>query len=84
MIDTYLVQEDFENIFDSYDILNIQTVPIAYLCQALQVVGVENAEKILLERYPELCKEEYVNKVSFVYVLQEEHNRLGYSFKNLA
>ena len=82
-IDTYLTQEDFEAIFDSYDILNIQSVPLSYLCQALKVVGVENAQQILLDRYPELCKEEYVNKVSFVFVLQEEHNRLGYSFKKM-
>ena len=62
-------------------VLGIQSVPLSYLCQALQVVGVENAQEILMTRYPELCKEEYVNKVSFVFVLQEEHHRLGYSFK---
>ena len=45
------------------------------------MVGVENPEEVLSTRYPELCKEEYVNKVSFVFVLQEEHQRLGYSFK---
>ena len=56
-------------------------MPLSYLCQALKVVGVENALEILNKRYPELCKEEYVNKVSFIYVLQEEHNRLGYSYK---
>ena len=68
-VNTYLGQEDFESIFDSYDVLQIQSVPISYLCQALAVVGVENGQQILLERYPELCKEEYVNKVSFVFVL---------------
>ena len=31
-IDTYLTQDDFESIFDSYDILNIQSVPLSYLC----------------------------------------------------
>ena len=30
-IDTFLTQEDFESIFDSYDVLNIQSVPISYL-----------------------------------------------------
>ena len=57
-IDNYLVQEDFESVFDSYDVLGIQSVPISYLCQALTVVGVENAQEILMTRYPELCKEE--------------------------
>ena len=41
---------------------------------AMKVVGVEDPEKILYERYQELMKDEFVNKVSFVYVLQEEHN----------
>ena len=31
-VDSYLTQEDFESIFDSYDILNIQSVPLSYLC----------------------------------------------------
>ena len=63
------MQEDFESVFDSYDVLGIQSVPITYLAQALQVVGVENAQEVLVTRYPELVKEEYVNKVSFVFVL---------------
>ena len=42
-IDTYLTQEDFEAIFDSYDVLNIQSVPLSYLAQALSVVGCEGA-----------------------------------------
>ena len=40
---SYLNQEDFESVFDSYDVLGIQSVPISYLAQALTVVGVENA-----------------------------------------
>ena len=47
----------------------------------MKVVGIEDPEKVLHERYQELMKDEYVNKVSFVFVLQEEHNRLGYSYK---
>ena len=30
--DSYLTQEDFESIFDSYDVLGIQSVPLSYLC----------------------------------------------------
>ena len=67
--DVYLNQDDFESLFDSYDVLGIQSVSIKYLTQAMKVVGVEDAEKILKERYQELCKDEFVNKVSFVYVL---------------
>ena len=58
-------------------------MPLNYLAQALKVVGVENPTSILTERYPEICKDEYVNKVSFCFILNEEHNRLGYSFKKM-
>ena len=47
---------------------------------AMKVCGVERAWQILNERYPELVNEETVNKVTFVYVLEEEHKRVGYSF----
>ena len=82
-IDQFLGPDDFESLFDSYDILGIQSVSLKYLAQAMQVVGIQEPEKILAERYPEICKDEYVNKVSFVYILQEEHNKLGFSFKKI-
>ena len=46
----------------------------------MSVVGVENGRQILKERYLELVNEETVNKVTFVYVLEEEHKRIGYSY----
>jgi hypothetical protein len=46
----------------------------------LKVVGVENGERIINDRYPELVQEETINKVTFVYVLEEEHKRVGYSY----
>ena len=49
--------------------MGIQSVSVKYLCQAMKVVGVEDPEQVLLERYKELMKDEFVNKVSFVYVL---------------
>jgi hypothetical protein len=55
-------------------------VPIAYLAQALTSVGVENADTIIKDHYPELVQESYINKVTFVYVLEEEHRRLGFSY----
>ena len=55
-------------------------MPIAYLSQALTSVGVENSEAIIKEHYPELVQESYINKVTFVYVLEEEHRRLGFSY----
>lgn len=46
----------------------------------MKVVGIENGANILQERYPELANEETINKVSFVYVLDEEHKRGGFSY----
>ena len=76
----YLVQEDFVAIFESYDVLGVQTVPVMYLEQALKMVGCEDASAILAERYSDLINENTINKVSFVYVLQEEHKRSGFSY----
>ena len=80
----YLKEEDFEAIFDSYDVLGVQTVSSQYLEHALKMVGCDDAKSILNERYSEIMAEDTVNKVSFVFVLAEEHKRLGFSFgKNL-
>ena len=49
--ESFLKLEDFEAIFDSYDVLGVQTIPVKYLEHALRMVGVENASAILQERY---------------------------------
>ena len=72
--------EDFEAIFDSYDVLGVQTVPVMYLEHALKMVGIDNAKSVLQERYSEILAEDTVNKVSFVFVLAEEHKRSGFTF----
>ena len=76
----FLKMEDFEAIFDSYDVLGVQMVPVMYLEHALKMVGVDNAPAVLEERYSEIIAEETVNKVSFVFVLAEEHKRSGFSY----
>lgn len=77
----YLQQEDFLAIFESYDVLGVQTVPLKYLQQAMEMVGCEDARGALESRYPEIVADGTVNKVSFVFVLQEEHKRAGFSYK---
>ena len=74
----FLQQEDFESIFDSYDVLNIQQIPRSYLAHALKVVGVDQAEKVIEDRYLDLVEDDTINKVSFVFVLEQEHKRLGF------
>ena len=39
------------------------------------MVGCDDAKRILHDRYSEIMSEETVNKVSFVFVLAEEHKR---------
>ena len=46
----------------------------------MKVVGIENGASIIRDRYPELVNEESINKVTFVYVLEEEHKRVGFSY----
>ena len=53
----------------------MQVVPKEYLYHALKMVGVEDAEKVVEERYSELMDEDTINKVSFVFVLETEHRR---------
>ena len=56
----------------------MQVIPKAYLCHALKMVGVEDSEAVINERYLELMDEETINKVSFIFVLETEHKRLGF------
>lgn len=53
---------------------------LPFISKALGAVGVENGWQVLLERYPELVQEETINKVTFVFVLEEEHKRAGFSY----
>ena len=46
------------------------------------MVGCEEAKTVLNERYQEILSEETVNKVSFIFVLAEEHKRQGFSYQN--
>ena len=42
------------------------------------MVGVEDAEEVVQSRYEELIEDDNINKVSFVFVLETEHKRLGF------
>ena len=74
----FLNTEDFESIFDSYDVLQIQQIPVSYLYHALKIVGVDQAEEIVALRYQSTLEDETINKVSFVFILEQEHKRNGF------
>ena len=75
---TFLTTEDFEAIFDSYDVLQIQQIPVNYLEHALKLVGVDLAREIIEERYENMLEDDTINKVSFVFILEQEHRRNGF------
>ena len=74
----FLNREDFEAMFDAYDVLDVRAVPLKFLEHAMEQVGVANPPEVIKQRYSELYQEDTVNKVSFVFVLENEHKRLGY------
>ena len=58
--------------------LQIQQIPVSYLFHALKIVGVDQAEEIVSERYASMLEDETINKVSFVFILEQEHRRNGF------
>ena len=74
----FLTTDDFEAIFASYDVLQIQQIPVAYLYHALKIVGVDQAEQIISSRYQNMLEDDTINKVSFVFILEQEHRRNGF------
>ncbi len=76
-----LNSDDFEAIFQTYDVMNLHHVPIAYLIDALTACGVPDAEELVATKYKDNQEEGHVNKVTFLYILEEEHKRHGFALK---
>ena len=45
---------------------------------ALKIVGVDQAEEIIQSRYANMLEDDTINKVSFVFILEQEHRRNGF------
>ena len=58
--------------------LQIQQIPVNYLEHALKLVGVDLAREIIEERYENMLEDDTINKVSFVFILEQEHRRNGF------
>ena len=58
--------------------MNLHHIPIAYLIDALSACGVPEAEKLVNEKYKDSVEEGFVNKVTFLYILEDEHRRFGF------
>ena len=50
----FLTREDFEAMFDAYDVLDVRAVPLKFLEHAMEQVGVQRASEVIKERYNEL------------------------------
>ena len=50
----FLTQEDFEAMFDAYDVLDVRAVPLKFLEQAMEQVAVKCAKDVIKQRYEEL------------------------------
>ena len=77
----YLDTSDFEALFDTYDVLNVHHIPVSYMIDVLGVCGVPDARKLIETKYPEILEEGHVNKVTFLYIIEEEHRGSGFAFK---
>lgn len=73
-----LTTEDYEAIFRAYDISNVQYVPTQYLIEALKSLGVQGAEELIRRKYPDTLEDGHVNKVTFLYIVEEEHKLKGF------
>ena len=54
-------------------------MPVAYLVDALRAVGVPESDELVKNKYKDLIEEGHVNKVTFLYILEDEHRRHGFS-----
>ncbi|CAI2383000.1 unnamed protein product [Moneuplotes crassus] len=77
----YLEIGDFETLFDTYDVLGVHHIPVNYMIDALSVAGVPEARTLIETKYPEIIEEGHVNKVTFLYIIEEEHRKAGFAFK---
>ena len=45
---------------------------MSYLEEGLTAIGVPNAKQVL-EKYKDAVDDEHINKITFLYVMEEEH-----------
>lgn len=60
-------------MFNAYDIMHLHYIPTSYLIDGLNSIGVPDAEQLVKTKYKDSIEEGQVNKVTFLYVMEEEH-----------
>ena len=51
---------------------NVGHIHVSYLAEGLKAIGVPNPQ-LVLEKYKDAVDDEFVNKITFLYVMEEEH-----------
>mmetsp|Transcript_21820 Transcript_21820/g.39782 ORF Transcript_21820/g.39782 Transcript_21820/m.39782 type:complete len:172 (-) Transcript_21820:1387-1902(-) len=72
--------EEFELMFETYDLGQDGYVPYFALLQALEAIGVRSPVDVLAQDFPELNIESKVSRPKFVQVLMTEFSKRGYSY----
>lgn len=76
----FFTNEEFETMFEVYDLANETYVSYRVLLQALRVAGVARPVEALEEDFPELNPDSKVSRPKFVQVLMFEFTKNGYSY----
>lgn len=76
---SFFNSEDFENMFDAYDIVGDGMVDYECLVQALKVAGVKDAEEALNKDFAQVRKNSHISKSQFTLILNTEFAKRGYS-----
>ncbi|CAG9333108.1 unnamed protein product [Blepharisma stoltei] len=76
----YFTNEEFETMFEAYDIAGENSLPYQCLVQALTISGIVNPEEALREDFPELTEELKVSRPKFVQVMMQEFIKRGFSY----
>lgn len=72
--------EEFELMFETYDLGLDGYVPYAALVQALEAVGVTSPVEVMAQDFSELNVESRISRPKFVQVLMTEFSKRGYSY----
>jgi Ca2+-binding EF-hand superfamily protein len=72
--------EEFELMFETYDLGQDGYVPYFAMVQALEAVGVSSPVEVLTQDFAELNVESKISRPKFVQVLMTEFTKRGYSY----
>ena len=76
---SYFTSEDFENMFDAYDIVGEGVVDFECLVQALRVAGIRDPEEALSKDFAQVRHNSHISKPQFTMILNAEFGKRGYA-----